>query len=388
MVKKVLGSKIVASFSIGLFVFGVTKQSGAYEINEKLSIEANLTGVYQWLDQRKGNFKDEDRGSEVVDGKIIFKPTAKDEFSLRASFAKGNGLKKLSPFKLSPNADDLRDDLHDINNRARDHLQELWYAHTFNLPANSTLKTTLGIIDSTAYVDQNRFANDEITQFMNEALVNNPLANLISYDYGIAVEWSKGSLGLTFVGMQSKMEEHEDPRFSKKLYNYYTAQISYHLETPLGEGNYRIFTFTTNKRFPDWENEKKKTLRGCGVSLDQDLIKDKLGLFARVGFQDDDAQIDYKSMYSLGLNYRFFFFGGKKLELGVGYSFLKAPSKNEELKDTRALEAYLSIPLYEKEKLFATHLTFDWQWMKDKLRDEENPENKGHIFGVRLNFGF
>jgi porin len=93
-------------------------------------------------------------------------------------------------------------------------------------------------------------------------------------------------------------------------------------------------------------------------------------------------------MYSLGLNYKFKPFGVKNVELGVGYAYLKASSKNEELKHTQAVEAYLSVPIYEKEKLFASHLTFDWQWMKDRLKYEENPENKGHIFGVRLNLTF
>ncbi len=267
-------------------------------------------------------------------------------------------------------------------------MQELWYARTFDLPGNSTLKTTLGIIDATAFIDQNRFANDELTQFMNEAFVNNPLANLVSYDYGVAVEWSKGPFSLALLGMQSKTDENEDPRFDKKTYNYYAAQVGYKLETSLGEGNYRVFVFTTNKRFPDWDGEKKKALKGWGISIDQDIIKDTLGVFARAGFQDDDAEIDYKSMYSLGLNYKFKPFGVKNVELGVGYAYLKAPSKNEELKHTQAVEAYLSVPIYEKEKLFASHLTFDWQWMKDRLKYEENPENKGHIFGVRLNLTF
>jgi len=378
----------VTALALGLVVCGFSGKVKAYEVNEKLSIEANLTGVYQWLDQKKGDFKNEEKGSAVLDVRITFTPTEKDEFSIRGSLAKGNGLKKVSPFILSPNADDLRDDLHNINNRSRDHLQELWYARTFDLPGNSTLKATLGIIDSTAFIDQNRFANDELTQFMNEAFVNNPLANLVSYDYGVALEWTKGRFSIGLVGMQSKTEESDNPTFDKRTYNYYAAQIGYKLETSLGEGNYRIFAFTTNKRFPDWKEEKKKALKGWGISIDQDLIKDKLGVFARAGFQDDDAQVDYKSMYSLGLAYKFNPFGKKDFELGIGYAYLKAPSKNEELKHTKAIEAYLAIPLYEKEKVFASTLTFDWQWMQDKLKDEENPENKGNIFGVRLNFTF
>lgn len=119
----------------------------ALEVNEKLSIEANLTGVYQWLKEDQGGFRDEEKGSVALDAKVSFKPTEVDEFSAKASFAKGNGLNKVLErkeiFKLRPNADGLKDDLHNINNRSRDHLLELWYARTFSLPGNSTLKSTL-----------------------------------------------------------------------------------------------------------------------------------------------------------------------------------------------------------------------------------------------------
>jgi porin len=381
--------KVMFGLGLSLGLLFQVKDLSALEINEKLSLEANLTWVHQWLDKRKGDFKDKDRGSAVLDGRLTFKPTEVDEFSIRASFAKENGIKKYikkySAFVLSPNADDLRDDLHNINGRARDHLQELWYARTFSLPGNSTLKTTLGIIDGTAFIDDNRFANDELTQFMNEVFVNNPLANIVSYDYGAALQFEKGPFHLRVLGMQSKTDESENKRFHRKNYNYYALQLGYKLETPLGEGNYRIYGFTTNKKFPDWEEEKRKALRGWGVSFDQDLVKDRLGVFFRAGFQDDVAQIDYKSMYSLGLVYKCKLLA-RTFALGAGYSYLKAPSKKEELKSTRAYEAYLAIPLYEVEKKFSSTLTFDWQYMKDNLK--EDTDRKGQIFGFRLNLGF
>ncbi len=383
---------LLALSALGISLVGLPLSAKALEVNEKLSIETTVTGVYQWLKEAKGGLSHEEKGSVALDARISFKPTEVDEFSARASFAKGNGLNKVfekkGMFMLRPNADDLRDDLHNINNRSRDHLLELWYARAFNLPGNSTLKATLGILDGTAFIDQNRFANDELTQFMNEAFVNNPLANIVSYDYGVALEFGKGPLGITLLGMTSKTEEHDDPRFDKKNYNYYSAQISYMVDTPLGEGNYRLYGFTTNKRFPDWNAEKKKALKGFGVSIDQDLIKNTLGLFVRLGFQNDDAEIDYKRMYSLGLTYKFCLFGKKDFTLGAGYAFLKAPSKNDELKQTKVFETYLSIPIYEKEKLFNSQLTFDWQWMKDKRREEDKKDHSGHVFGVRLNLAF
>lgn len=361
---------------LGLF----SVEAGALELTEKLSLEANLTFVHQWLDRSKGDFKSLNRGSGVLDARLSFKPTEVDEFSLRASFAKGNGLKKVSPFYLSPNADDLRDDLHNINRRSRDHLQELWYARTLSLPGNFTLRGTIGIIDATAFIDENRFANDELTQFMNEALVNNPVANLVSYDYGVAFEVGKGPVAFKVLGMQSKTED-------KKNYNYYVGQIGYRWEIAFGEGNIRLYTFTTNKKFFDWKEEKRKAKKGWGVSFDQDLMKDRLGVFVRAGFQDDKVQVDYKSMYSFGVNLKIPFLGKKSMTFGAGYAYLKAPSKHKELKNTRAWETYLAIPVYEPEKKFSSVLTFDWQCIVDKLKDDPS-QREGHLWGVRLNFVF
>ncbi len=57
--------------------------------------------------------------------------------------------------------------------------------------------STGGIIDSTDYVDENAYANDEYTQFMNEALVNGPNGFAPSYDIGGAVEWEIGIWDIT-----------------------------------------------------------------------------------------------------------------------------------------------------------------------------------------------
>lgn len=55
--KKVL---IVSTLALGI-MFSLDSAK-ALELNEKLSLEANLTWVHQWLEHRKGDFKDKDRG--------------------------------------------------------------------------------------------------------------------------------------------------------------------------------------------------------------------------------------------------------------------------------------------------------------------------------------
>ena len=134
----------------------------AYDLNEKLTIEGTLTGVYQYGDFDFEGIKDTGRGSGVLDLCINFHPTDKDEFQITLSCAAGNALNTIAPFSLVPYSDDLEDDLKDINGRNRDYLLEAWYKHTFALSKDVSLGITGGIIDATAYIDDNNFANDEV----------------------------------------------------------------------------------------------------------------------------------------------------------------------------------------------------------------------------------
>ena len=77
----------------------------------------------------------------------------------------------------------------------------VWYKHTLEFGDDNALGLTGGIIDSTAYIDENAYANDEYTQFMNEALVSGPNGFAPSYDIGGEVEWELGRWAIKGVGM-------------------------------------------------------------------------------------------------------------------------------------------------------------------------------------------
>ncbi len=91
---------------------------------------------------------------------------------------------------------------------AADYLLQAWYRHRFKLQNDSALAGTFGIIDSTAYLDANEYANDEYTQFMNEAFVNAGNYNLSSYDAGVALEADFGTFSFDAVGMN--INENDD----------------------------------------------------------------------------------------------------------------------------------------------------------------------------------
>ena len=125
----------------------------------------------------------------VFQPEISFKPTDSDELFAKFGFGAGNGLMEEgeSPFILASWGADVQDDYKDISGRNRDYLMTVWYKHTFSFSEDHSLGLTGGIIDACDYMDENAFANDEFSQFMNEALVNGPNAFLPSYDIGGAV---------------------------------------------------------------------------------------------------------------------------------------------------------------------------------------------------------
>ena len=111
------------------------------DVNEKITFEGTFTGVYQWLDGPDIDSKN--RGSGAIDLGLSFTPTENNEFFILGSFASGNGFHiDEYPFKLSPNADDLEDDVKNINgHEQQDNILEAWYAHTSVSYTHLTLPT-------------------------------------------------------------------------------------------------------------------------------------------------------------------------------------------------------------------------------------------------------
>jgi hypothetical protein len=370
--KKILSHQLLAVLIVIITPICVS----AYDVNEKLTIEGTLTGVYQYGDFNSEGTKDTGRGSGVLDLGINFHPTDKDEFQVTLSYAAGNALNTIAPFSLVPYADDLEDDLKDINGRNRDYLLEAWYKHIFALSKDVSLGITGGIIDATAYIDDNNFANDEVAQFMNQVFVNNKNVNLPSYDLGGVIELNISSFSIRALMMNTKLEAEEDVF---KNYDYYALQLGYNLKTSLGEGNYRIYGFTTSRTFPDWDENKEERLQGFGISLDQQLSS-IIGVFARLDWQSDSAIIEHEAGYSGGVNINGKLWGRENDEIGIGYAYLTGADEAD-IDNTNAIEAYTKFKISD-----FSDITFDVQYVNDNMKQEEDRD--GFIYGIRLNAYF
>lgn len=200
------------------------------------------------------------------------------------------------------------------------------------------LAITLGRLDLTAFFDRNAAANDETTQFVSDALVNNPMLGLSSNGAGAAFVYDpRGSWNVKFGVQQS------DPNATNLSQSMYTlAELGYRARPSfLGEGNYRAWYRT--------DNSIGVTRTGYGVSLDQKL-NSFITAFGRYGSAEADDGDD--RFYSAGLQFQNAFVLNPRDVWGVGFANLKLADETKEL----LLEVYYNMHLSEK-----LHLSFHLQ---------------------------
>jgi porin len=322
------------------------------------------------------DFDDTCRGALPIQLEASLRPTEQDELFVKLGWAWDNGLNPVSPFRLTPWAAALQDNVHDINGRGRNYLLTAWYKHAFSLGNDDSIAVSLGIIDSTDYLDGNAYANDEYTQFMNEAFVNASNYLLPSYDTGAAAEAHFGAFSVTAVGMN--VGEND----AGENYDFWGLQAGWHPEPAIGAGNYRVLVAGTSAAFPDPSDRKLERRLAYGLSFDQ-AIGDHLGAFLRLTWQTEDAAVDYATLYSGGLQVLGSAWGRDADTVGVGVAYLDGG--NTDVRNSQVLETYYRAQFGD---LFA--LTADVQYMHDDLvqtaAHERDPD--GWIFGLRATVEF
>ena len=362
--------RILATGSVLMIL---TAPAPAFDVNDRFSIGGVVAGSLQCqrLAEKAGAANECDH-AVPLQPEFSFRPTGSDELFVKGGFAYGNGLNGKSPFELAPWAADLHDDVKDINGSSRDYLLTAWYRHTFTLYLDSTLDAAIGIIDATDYLDENAYSNDEYTQFMNQALVNGPNAFLPSYDPGGSLAWNTGPWSLR--GVVMKVNENDDG----KAFSFYGAQLGYTVQSELGEGNYRVLVNRTSEDFLDDSGESERRRESILFSFDQQL-GDVVGAFLRFGRQDKRAAVNYDAIWSGGIDISGSPWRRAGDTIGVGYAYLEGGSLD--IKQSQVAEAYYRFVINSYMALSA-----DIQYMKDEVRNQQNPA--GFIYGMRLTAEF
>ncbi len=339
----------------------------AYDLTENISLDGVLAAAGQCQKLADNTIADDTCKSAIpLQPSLAYRIDEHNAMFLKLGFARGNGLNDVSPFIIPPWAADIEGDVKNINGSGRDHLLEAWYQHVFEFGNTSRVGITLGIIDATAYMDQNAYANDEFTQFMNPALSNAPNVFFPSYDLGVAAEWINNEW--TFSGVY--MNVNQNTRSEK--YDFYGLQAGYQLNSVLGTGNYRIL-LNSDRNLIDQTGKSKQNNNILLFSIDQQL-GNNIGAFSRLGWRLDDSRIDYRAIYSGGIDISGETWGRLLDNIGLGLAYLEGGNGN--INSSRIAEAYYRMVLNAY-----LALTADIQYMHDTFTQATGA--KGAVYSLR-----
>lgn len=341
----------------------------------QVSLHGILVGNVQTeaVQESEPDSKNVSRGVYVFQPEVSVRVSPQDEIFFKFGFAGGKGLGAVSSFHLAPWAGGGEDDVIDINGRSRDYLLTSWYKPAVEGNAGR-LEVTGGIIDATEYLDENAFANDEFSQFMNEALVNGPHVFAPSYDVGGAIRAEKDIHSLSGVVMNVG-ENVEGNSFA-----FYGLQYGAKLKSGLGEGNYRLIFESTNKKFLNVDGDALQSRHGLFLSCDQELGR-KVGGWIRWGVQDEAASVHCKNLYSGGVHLRGDLWGRSADHVGVGHALLNGG--NDGLKQSEVSEVYWHLGLNDT-------VSFNWdvQHLRDTYDDGAGSRVQGWVSSLMMSTGF
>jgi len=339
-------------------------------------VSGSLTGVYHHgsFDQARtsagASRGDTGRGSVALDLESTLQIGTRSRLFAAASLAEGNGLDGAGGVSVRVNADDLEDDLENINGRSRDYLREAWYAFDLAAEAATRFRMTAGIIDATRYIDLNRAANDELHQFMNEVFVNRFF--LPSYDPGIAVAVDGETWSVHGVWMNTRAETVDG---GYDDFDFFGLDVGIRYQLAAGEGTGRVILLTTSDAF----GEDDSNVHGAGFSIDQNLGQHVMA-FARAGvFNEEPSVLTHKALYSGGLQFSGTLVGRPQWVTGLAYAFLDGVADAPgDVRDTRVWEIYA-----RWNPTSGLGIGLDLQHVTDDLRQDKNPSL--WAVGVRIN---
>jgi hypothetical protein len=239
-------------------------------------------------------------------------------------------------------------------------LREAWLRTEF---FGQRLAFTAGRLDLTNYFDRNAVSNDETTQFISDALVNNQMLGLAFNGTGFVADYDpKNAFSFRFGVQQSNPDALS---LSDSIYSL--GEVGYTM-TPfsLPEGHYRLWVRANNG---DVDSK-----RAVGVSIDQ-KVTPIVTLFGRYGTQTLPDDRDH--YMSAGVSFATGWVFNPLDSWGVGYAQMNLASGDKE----HLTEGYYNFRMTERLRL-----SFSLQ----HVLDSPSAESKfGYLLpGVRLQASF
>jgi Carboxypeptidase regulatory-like domain len=218
-----------------------------------------------------------------------------------------------------------------------------------------------GRLDLTNYFDHNTAANDETTQFLSDALVNNPALGLAVNGTGVAAVYDSKNGISAKVGLQQSNNDAtnlSDSIFTLTEFDYVARPFR------LPEGNYRVWY--------RWDNSLESNQTGFGLSIDQ-KFSPATTIFGRYG--QSEAADGHDRFYSLGVSFKTGIIFNPQDAWGIGYAQTELASGENE----RLVEGYYNLHLTERLRL-AFHL--------QHVLDNQTERFGYFLPGVRLQASF
>ncbi len=343
--------------------------AGAYEVDDKLDITIALRGLLSYgdfsnaVDPYGQPLGTTTRGAGIVDLEIDYHPTDRDTLFAAIRAASGNALNDIGGVELAPYADPLEKELRDINGSGRSNLLEAWYKRGFELPGDTSLALTAGIINAGDYLGENEFADESDTQFMNEVLETSNI-DMLSYSPGAILQLERGQWSFDLVYTQS--ENEEGSRF-----NWVSGQLGYQVETELGEGNYRLLAFSSDDAFLNAdETRDDERFQGTGLSFDQEF-GEIFGGFVRILWAGDNAAVEFNRLVSGGVNISGRAWGRARDNAGIGYAYVEGPPGSD-LRIANVAEAYVRFQVTSR-----LDVSLDLQYQENTVRAQADGADEG-----------
>ena len=255
------------------------------EFKKRILVGASGTGIFQQIMNDDNGRHSSAQGS--LDLLFIGKPLAYTTFFVDLEAIGGNGPDEFIGSISGMNEDSAPHSFQDSDGVDRVSVREVWLQTEL---MKQQIRLVAGKIDLTNYFDSNSVANDETTQFITSAFVNNSTLEVPENGPGIAAFYDtrKG----VFFGLGLQSADNSGLDIVDGLYGI--GEVGMRSRYLFGlEGTYRLWAKINGGR-----NKNK----GLGMSIDQHLSA-KLVAFARYGMNEKDGA-DVKSAWSTGLELR------------------------------------------------------------------------------------
>ncbi|SMP11829.1 Carbohydrate-selective porin OprB [Desulfurobacterium pacificum] len=332
------------------------------ELKVPVEFHGDATLYYQGAkvgDINNVNIPDPSGTGYTADLELSFNPDKNGEFYTRVHAGDGTGADKIFDYAedaLFANLNTLADD----NPEGKTfEILELYYSHSF---LNGKLQLTVGKTEPFAFIDDNEYANDEVSQFVGKPFVNNPILDPEDFFAPLIAAQVTLSENLSFTALVQSNQQttiywnSDDKQWEVREKSEYdnvfdkpflAAQLNYSTEN----GNYRFYIWDNTAdhiklgETTDNPNAKPDTEQGwgAGISIDQ-KITDKIGIFGRASYANRNVYA-FNKFVSAGISINSPFNRGNTLSAGVAAII---PSSKFENDDTEwHFETYYDIKVSE-----------------------------------------